>query len=125
YLILYCVHLHHTKLHRSVTYVTLVLLQRLKARFPTARGSSCHYLFISAFMIVSKVICDDTYSNKLWSIVVQGMFTLREINQMEREMCNYLDWELTVDNPIFGQQRQVTPTKPYPAPPPPMIPPPL
>ena len=55
--------LHRTKLHPSVTFAALVLLQRLKARFPTA----------------------------------QGMFTLREINQMEREMCNYLDWELTVD----------------------------
>ncbi|GAW00550.1 alternative cyclin pcl12 [Lentinula edodes] len=76
--------------------------QRLKARFPTARGSSGHRLFISAFMIASKVICDDTYSNKSWSIVAQGMFTLREINQMEREMCNYLDWELTVDNPILA-----------------------
>ncbi|KAJ7692339.1 hypothetical protein B0H14DRAFT_3906044 [Mycena olivaceomarginata] len=28
--------------------------------------------------------------------------TLREINQMEREMCNYLDWELTVNNPVLG-----------------------
>ncbi|KAF7321529.1 Alternative cyclin Pcl12 [Mycena kentingensis (nom. inval.)] len=164
--------LHRTKLHSAVTYAALVLLQRLKARFPTARGSSGHRLFISAFMIASKVICDDTYSNKSWSIVAQGMFSLREINQMEREMCNYLDWELTVDNPIlsnfeamvqrdfppnskgpyptyslhqvskrvakaaasasntpipepnsttspipaFGQQRQATPTKPYPTP---------
>ncbi|KAJ7800651.1 hypothetical protein B0H14DRAFT_3490421 [Mycena olivaceomarginata] len=49
-------------------------------------GSSSHHLFISAFMIVSKVICDNTYLNKLWSIVVQGMFTLREINQMEHEI---------------------------------------
>ncbi|KAF5348709.1 hypothetical protein D9758_006777 [Tetrapyrgos nigripes] len=94
--------LHRTKLHPSVTFASLVLLQRLKARFPTARGSSGHRLFISAFMIASKVICDDTYSNKSWSIVAQGMFTLREINQMEREMCNYLDWELTVDNPILS-----------------------
>ncbi|KAJ7668627.1 hypothetical protein DFH06DRAFT_203920 [Mycena polygramma] len=94
--------LHRTKLHQAVTYAALVLLQRLKARFPTARGSSGHRLFISAFMIASKVICDDTYSNKSWSIVAQGMFTLREINQMEREMCNYLDWELTVDNPILS-----------------------
>lgn len=23
-------------------------------------------------------------------------------NQMEREMCSYLDWELTVDNPILS-----------------------
>jgi hypothetical protein len=94
--------LHRTKLHTSVTYASLVLLQRLKARFPTARGSSGHRLFISAFMIASKVICDDTYSNKSWSIVAQGMFNLREVNQMEREMCSYLDWELTVDNPILG-----------------------
>jgi hypothetical protein len=46
-------------------------------------------------------MCDDTYSNKSWCIVAQGMFTLREVNQMEREMCNYLDWELTVDDPIL------------------------
>jgi len=60
-------------------------------------------------MIASKVICDDTYSNKSWSIVAQGMFSLREINQMEREMCNYLDWELTVDNPILSNfERMVT-----------------
>jgi hypothetical protein len=89
--------LHRTKLHSSVTFASLVLLQRLKARFPTARGSSGHRLFISAFMIASKVICDDTYSNKSWSIVGQGMFQLREINQMEREMCQYLDWELNVE----------------------------
>ena len=48
-------------------------------------------------MIASKVICDDTYSNKSWSIVGQGMFALREINQMEREMCSYLEWQLNVD----------------------------
>ncbi|KAF8434992.1 hypothetical protein L210DRAFT_3409429 [Boletus edulis BED1] len=89
--------LHRTKLHVSVTFAALVLLQRLKARFPTARGSSGHRLFISAFMLASKVICDDTYSNKSWSIVAQGMFQLREINQMEREMCQYLEWELNVD----------------------------
>jgi hypothetical protein len=94
--------LHRTKLHPAVTFAALVLLHRLKARFPSARGSSGHRLFISAYMISSKVMCDDTYSNKSWCIVAQGMFTLREINQMEREMCNYLDWELTVDEPILS-----------------------
>ncbi|KAI0368959.1 cyclin-like protein [Pilatotrama ljubarskyi] len=89
--------LHRTRLHTSVTFAALYLLQRLKARFPAARGSSGHRLFISAFMIASKVICDDTYSNKSWSIVGQGMFALREINQMEREMCSYLEWQLNID----------------------------
>ena len=80
-----------------MTFAALYLLQRLKARFPAARGSSGHRLFISAFMIASKVICDDTYSNKSWSIVGQGMFALREINQMEREMCSYLEWQLNIE----------------------------
>jgi hypothetical protein len=84
--------LQRTKLHSSVAFAALVLLQQLKAWFPTACGSSGHWLYISAFMIESKVICDDTYSNKSSSIAAKGIFTLREINQMEREMCNYLDW---------------------------------
>jgi hypothetical protein len=45
---------------------------------------------------------DSAYSNKsCQSIVAKGMFSLREVNQMEREMCNYLEWELTVDEPIL------------------------
>ncbi|KAG1719360.1 hypothetical protein EDB19DRAFT_1648316, partial [Suillus lakei] len=50
-----------------------------------------HCLFVSTFMLTSKVICDDTYSNKTWSIVVQGMFQLHEINQMECKICQYLE----------------------------------
>jgi hypothetical protein len=30
--------LHRTKLHQSVMFAALILLQRLKARFPSARG---------------------------------------------------------------------------------------
>jgi hypothetical protein len=63
-----------------------------QGHFPAAKGSSGHGLFISAFMLASKIICDDTYF-KSWCILVsQGMFALREINQMEQEMCSYLEW---------------------------------
>ncbi|KAI0086271.1 hypothetical protein BDY19DRAFT_859002, partial [Irpex rosettiformis] len=89
--------LHRTRLHPPVTFAALYLHRRLKARFPAARGSSGHRVFISAFMLASKVICDDMYSNKSWSIVGQGMFALRGINQMEREMCSYLEWQLNVE----------------------------
>ncbi|KAH7903776.1 hypothetical protein BJ138DRAFT_1107396 [Hygrophoropsis aurantiaca] len=58
-------------------------IPHLKARFPTARGSSGHTLFVSVFMLASKVICDDTYSNKSRSVVAQGMFQLWEIKRME------------------------------------------
>ena len=56
-----------------------------------------HRLFISAFMLSSKIICDDTYSNKSSCIVGQCKFALQEINQMEQEMCSYLEWQLNVD----------------------------
>ncbi|KZV73987.1 hypothetical protein PENSPDRAFT_554670, partial [Peniophora sp. CONT] len=112
--------LHRTRLPESVTYASLFLLQRLKARFPAAKGSSGHRLFISAFMLASKIICDDTYSNKSWCIVAQGMFALREINQMEREMCSYLEWQLNVDKDVLKDftarvQNDFSGPGPYPA----------
>ncbi|KAL5532012.1 hypothetical protein ACEPAF_5576 [Sanghuangporus sanghuang] len=88
--------LHRTRLHPSVVFTALALLHRLKSRFPAARGSSGHRLFLAAYMLASKVVCDDTYSNKSWAVVGQGMFALREINQMEREMLGYLEWSLNI-----------------------------
>src|SRR5258708_3574228 len=48
-------------------------------------------------MLTSKIICDDAYSNKSWYIVGQGMFAFWEINQMEWEMCSYLEWQLSIN----------------------------
>ncbi len=79
--------------------MALFILARLKECFPTTRGSSGRRIFISAFMIASKVICDDTYFNRLWYIVGQNLYTLKEVNQMEREMCSYLEWLLHVEAP--------------------------
>ncbi|WFD00233.1 hypothetical protein MYAM1_002981 [Malassezia yamatoensis] len=89
--------LYRTRLPMMVTYYALVLLQRLKIRYPAARGSSGHRLFIAALMLASKMICDDSYNNKSWTIVGQGLFSLAEINQMERELMNYLDMRLDVN----------------------------
>ena len=85
--------LHRTRLHTSVTF-TALFLSRLQSRSPAAGGPSGHCLFLSEFMIASKIVCDDTYSNKSWTVVGQGMFSLHEINQMEREMSEYLGWDL-------------------------------
>jgi hypothetical protein len=63
-----------------------------------AHDSSVHGLSISMFTIALKIMYGDTYLNEFWRIVVQGMFSLLEMNQMEREMCSYLEWKLTVDN---------------------------
>ncbi|KAJ3522988.1 hypothetical protein NM688_g8795 [Phlebia brevispora] len=83
--------LQRTQLHHFATFTALYLLLHLKSRFPAVRRSS------GPLMLPSKAICDDTYSNKSWSIVGQEIFALREINQMEWEMYSYLEWQLNID----------------------------
>jgi hypothetical protein len=83
--------------HRLFISAFMPTSKSLKARFPPAKGSSGHRLFISTFMPTSKLICDNMHSSKSLCIIGQGMFTLREINQMEREMCSYLEWQLNVN----------------------------
>ncbi|KDQ09811.1 hypothetical protein BOTBODRAFT_81967, partial [Botryobasidium botryosum FD-172 SS1] len=64
--------LHRTHLHAGIIFATLFPLNHLKGHFPAARDSFHHRFFIPAFMIASEIICDDTYSNKLWCVVEQG-----------------------------------------------------
>lgn len=63
-----------------MTFCPLHLSYRLENNFSAVLGCSGHRLYISAVMITSKVICDDTYSNKSWRIVGEGKCNLREIN---------------------------------------------
>lgn len=88
--------LHRTQLPAFVAFHALYLLKRLKQRFPSSRGSSGHRLIIAAMMIACKFACDDTYSNQSWTIVGQGMFTLREINTMEQELFGFLGYKVNV-----------------------------
>jgi hypothetical protein len=88
--------LHRTHYSPNVAFAALLLRRRLKTRFPAARGSFGHRLFITSFMIASKVFADDTYSNQSWAEVAQNMFALNEISQMELEMCTLLEWNLNI-----------------------------
>ncbi|BGP04456.1 hypothetical protein JCM10049v2_000257 [Rhodotorula toruloides] len=90
--------LYRTRLPTSITHQALLLLSRLKQRYPSARGTSTspHRLFLSSLMLSSKISMDDTYSNKSWQIVGQGLFELREVNQMERELFAFLGWNVVV-----------------------------
>lgn len=89
--------IYRTQLPPCVIVTALALLQRLKSRLPaSARGSAGHNLFITAFMLASKVLNDDTYSNISWTVAAQNMFALRNLNAMERDMCGFLDWDMHV-----------------------------
>lgn len=85
-----------TRLSVNCLFVALFYLNKLKQRFPQAKGSSGHRLILSALIVSQKFVNDDTYNNKTWSTVATGVFTLQEINQMERELCAFLEWKLWV-----------------------------
>lgn len=90
--------LYRTRLPISIVHQSLLLLSRLKQRYPSARGtsSSPHRLFLSSLMLSAKISMDDTYSNKSWAIVGSNYFALREVNQMERELFAFLGWNVVV-----------------------------
>ncbi|KIK02616.1 hypothetical protein K443DRAFT_677462 [Laccaria amethystina LaAM-08-1] len=91
--------LYRSKLQPQVTYAALLLLHRFKTQYPKANGESGRQLFISAMMIAAKVLNDATFANRAWVTIAQNQFSHRLINQMEREMCRYMDYKLT----IFGE----------------------
>ncbi|KAJ3518824.1 hypothetical protein NMY22_g13489 [Coprinellus aureogranulatus] len=114
---------HRTDYPRCVLFAALVILQRLKYRFPTANKSCGHRLFISTFMIASKFLCDNSYSVKAWCEAAQGMYPVPMLKRMERDMCRFLSWDFAVDNRIladfeayavhnFSEDRSVYPSAP-------------
>lgn len=88
--------LYRSKLQPQVTYAALLLLHRLKTHYPKANGESGRQLFISAMIIAAKVLNDTTFANTAWVTISQNQFSHRLINQMEREMCRYMDYKLTI-----------------------------
>ena len=75
----------------------MFLLERLKTCIGGARGSTGHRLVVTALILSWKAISDDTYSNRTWAKLSKGLFNLRNINRMERDMCVYLGWRLHID----------------------------
>ena len=56
---------HGTRLSPLVAYHSLFLLSRLKSKYPATSCTFGHRLLLTSYMLYSKVICDDTYSNKV------------------------------------------------------------
>ncbi|KAJ7730787.1 hypothetical protein B0H16DRAFT_1329791, partial [Mycena metata] len=80
----------------AIVFHALALLLRLKELYPTVRARCGHRLFLTAFMVSSKFLCDQAYSNVVWRGVAGRRYSLRVINQMERDLCRLLRWDVSV-----------------------------
>jgi hypothetical protein len=90
--------LQRTRLSLTTLVTALFYLKRLKNLHPGCKGSktACHRLVMSAFILAAKNNYDDTFDNKAWASVSLDLFSLKEINQMEKEFLYFLDYRLHV-----------------------------
>ncbi|KAI8611359.1 hypothetical protein BC830DRAFT_1039929, partial [Chytriomyces sp. MP71] len=78
--------------------VAVAYLDRMKAKLPkSARGlpCSCHRLFLASLILAAKYINDKTYKNRSWVSFTDGLFPSSEINLMERQFLNIIDFNVS------------------------------
>ncbi|RPD57749.1 hypothetical protein L226DRAFT_467718, partial [Lentinus tigrinus ALCF2SS1-7] len=104
--------IYRTRYRSSTTFAALYLTGLLKERFQDLIVShsrlTCHRLFLASFMVASKSIHDDTYTNKSFAeLADKKIATVSDINTMEREILRYIDWKVNISNEVIEEFRRM------------------
>ncbi|KAJ3044903.1 hypothetical protein HDV00_000185 [Rhizophlyctis rosea] len=87
-----------TKESLPTLLTALFFLRRLTHKHPhcTALPGSAYSLLLTSLILGSKYYNDVPFVNKSWHVVSDGMFSVREMERMEREMLFMLEFDLHV-----------------------------
>ncbi|KAK9723278.1 hypothetical protein K7432_002075 [Basidiobolus ranarum] len=109
------IHRIYRKANLSITNLltALLFLIRLKEYHPSCKGAygSGHRLFLSAIIIANKYLYDGAYHNVSWVRLVEGRYSLGEINQMECELLGLLKYQLVVKKDDWIEYSRIIDTK--------------
>lgn len=89
----------YTHVYTGTLMTTLVYLERLRSRLPQdAQGLPCtrHRIFLACLVLLAKYHNDLLPKNKHWTRYTDGLFERLDVNLMERQLLQLLDWDLRV-----------------------------
>lgn len=91
----------YTNVYTGTLMTTLVYLDRLKHKLPkNAQGLPCtkHRIFLSCLILASKFHNDCSPKNVHWAKYTDGLFSVKDVNLMERQLLYLLNWGMRVTN---------------------------
>ncbi|WPK23026.1 hypothetical protein PUMCH_000250 [Australozyma saopauloensis] len=97
----------YTNVYAGTLMTTLVYLNKLKLKLPkNAQGLPCtrHRIFLSCLILASKFHNDSSPKNVHWAQYTDGLFSLKDVNLMERQLLYLMNWDIRVSNEDMIQQ---------------------
>lgn len=91
----------HTNVYTSTLLTTVCYLNKLKCILPKdASGlpSTIHRIFLACLILSAKFHNDSSPLNKHWAKYTDGLFSVQDINLMERQLIQLLNWDLRISN---------------------------
>jgi hypothetical protein len=87
----------------SVALAAMTLLRRYKQYVPhiVSYGDDAHRLFITSYILASKVIRDKPRKMSFWQNVSGKKYSCGDLVQIESELCMVLNLELQIDKAMY------------------------
>ena len=88
-----------THVYTPTLLTAAVYLQRLRKVLPRDAqgvGSTAHRIFLACLILSAKNHNDSSPLNKHWTKYSDGLFTLQDVNLMERQLLQLLQWNVRV-----------------------------